>query len=255
MIWYYREQYRNPKAHMLESILFTIIHKMGNTAVILMLAGLTATTSGVAGYQLYKNVSSSALPPQAAQVRVLETSPTTSEPATVTATANQGSTPSNTLAQLLASPTPKPAAATPSPTAQPAATSVPKAAKPATTPTPTPGTSANVQTCIITVFGKTYDVQRLRTTHGGGDIFVCNSDMTTAYQSAHGSNTSRLAAYAVTTSGGQTGQTGQTSGGSTSVSGSHEDDDKDELEEERERTIRVNETGTRDNEREEHDED
>lgn len=235
---------------MLESILFTIIHKMGNTAVILMLAGLTATTSGVAGYQLYKNVSSSALPPQAAQVRVLETNPTTSEPVT----------PSNTLAQLLASPTPKPAAATPSPTVVPAATSVPKAAKPATTPTPTPGTSANAQTCIITVFGKTYDVQRLRSTHGGGDIFVCNSDMTTAYQNAHGSSTSKLTAYAVTASGGQTGQTGQTSGGSTSVSGSHDDDrddddDEEELEEERERTVRVNETGSRDDEREEHDED
>lgn len=53
--------------------------------------------------------------------------------------------------------------------------------------------------CIITVFGVQYDVASLRTTHSGGDIFQCGTDMSATYQARHGTDVTRLRPYRVTT--------------------------------------------------------
>lgn len=54
--------------------------------------------------------------------------------------------------------------------------------------------------CIITVFGIQYDVTPLQTSHTGGNIFVCGTDMTATYQAQHGTDVSRLAPYVLATS-------------------------------------------------------
>lgn len=53
--------------------------------------------------------------------------------------------------------------------------------------------------CIITVFGVQYDVTPLQTSHTGGNVFVCGTDMTTLYQAQHGINVDRLIPYLITT--------------------------------------------------------
>ncbi len=53
----------------------------------------------------------------------------------------------------------------------------------------------NTNRCLVTLFGKQYDVTSLRGTHGGGDIFNCGADMSTIYQNKHGSGLSRVASY------------------------------------------------------------
>jgi len=52
--------------------------------------------------------------------------------------------------------------------------------------------------CIITLFGKQYDVTSLRNTHSGGNVFECGTDMTTTYQKQHGTNISRMQSYLYT---------------------------------------------------------
>jgi cytochrome b involved in lipid metabolism len=58
--------------------------------------------------------------------------------------------------------------------------------------------------CIVTIKGSKYDVTTLRNTHSGGDIFVCNSDMTTTFTNQHGSDLARIKQYLVTTTGTKT---------------------------------------------------
>lgn len=64
------------------------------------------------------------------------------------------------------------------------------------TPFPT-ATSVVSNTCIVTLFGKNYDVTALRQTHSGGDIFQCGTDMSTIYQSRHETDVSRMQPYLV----------------------------------------------------------
>lgn len=73
--------------------------------------------------------------------------------------------------------------------------------------------------CAITLFGKQYDVTNLRSTHSGGDIFNCGTDMTAVYQGRHGGNVSRMQQYLIS-SGGTTSSTTttNTSGGSGTTS-------------------------------------
>lgn len=100
----------------------------------------------------------------------------------------------------------------------------------------TPASVSNLNACIVTLFGKQYDVSRLRSTHSGGDIFTCGTDMTSVYQGKHGTNVNRMQSYAVSTAG-STGSTGASSatgtigrsgatGTSTSIT-RHDDDDDD----------------------------
>ena len=91
--------------------------------------------------------------------------------------------------------------------------------------------------CIVTLFGKQYDVTSLQNSHSGGNVFVCGTDQTALYQSQHGSNVSRMQQYLVTsggTTGSTTGNTGgsSVSGGSTGSRFESEDDGKDEDHEE-----------------------
>lgn len=130
------------------------------------------------------------------------------------------------------------------PTALATNTSV-KSSSPKTITTPVNPTAAapaqqNANTgCIITLFGKQYDVTTLQNTHSGGNIFNCGTDMTASYQSQHGSNVSRMQQYLVTGSASSsTTPSGNTSGGSTNTSGgsvatsSHSSNDDDDEEDE-----------------------
>jgi heme/copper-type cytochrome/quinol oxidase subunit 2 len=77
------------------------------------------------------------------------------------------------------------------------------------TSTPAPQKSASVETnqpaenvpiaktCIITVDGKKYDVEPLRTTHPGGDIYKCGTDMSDVYRGKHGTSVQRIEKYLV----------------------------------------------------------
>lgn len=69
-------------------------------------------------------------------------------------------------------------------------------------PLPPPTSATNPQTgnnrCIVTLSGQQYDITSLLTTHSGGNVFTCNSDMTASYQQRHGTNTSMMQPYLVT---------------------------------------------------------
>ncbi len=100
----------------------------------------------------------------------------------------------------------------------------------------------NSNACIITLFGKQYDVAPLRNTHPGGNIFTCGTDMTTVYQGQHGNDVSRMQPYLVTTNNttGTSGTGGTTNGGNVNTPPAvnpspqprFEDDDNEEHEEE-----------------------
>lgn len=97
------------------------------------------------------------------------------------------------------------------PTVQPTPTTnptFPSASTPTATPTVTPTNTNNANTCIVTLFGQQYDVQSLRSTHSGGDIFQCGTDMSSVYQSQHGTNLSRMQKYLVTNTNGNGTSTG-----------------------------------------------
>lgn len=117
---------------------------------------------------------------------------------------------------------------------------------PIISPTSVPSTNNNVaqnnNSCLITLFGKQYDVFSLQTTHSGGNVFSCNSDMTSTYQARHGTDVSRMQKYLVASTGtaysngtgtGSTGSTGSTkitggTGGTRFGSGSDDDSDVDD---------------------------
>lgn len=54
-------------------------------------------------------------------------------------------------------------------------------------------------TCIITLFGKQYDVAPLQAGHPGGNVFACGTDMTATYQEMHGTDVTIMLPYLVTT--------------------------------------------------------
>lgn len=49
--------------------------------------------------------------------------------------------------------------------------------------------------CLITINDEKYDVEALRSTHPGGDIYVCDTDMTETFNSKHGMDYERLSKY------------------------------------------------------------
>lgn len=86
---------------------------------------------------------------------------------------------------------------------------------------------SSANSCIVTLFGKQYDVTTLRTTHSGGNIFNCGTDMSAVYQGRHGTNMSRMQQYLViggtTSSNGgfnNSGTSGGSTGGNTGTSAS-----------------------------------
>lgn len=60
-------------------------------------------------------------------------------------------------------------------------------------------TASAATPCIVTIFGVQYDVEPLKTGHSGGDVFICNTDMSAVYQGMHGTNVSRMTAFLVST--------------------------------------------------------
>jgi len=52
-------------------------------------------------------------------------------------------------------------------------------------------------TCIITVDGQKYDVESLRDTHTGGDVFQCGTDMSDVFHGKHGNNLQMIQRYLV----------------------------------------------------------
>ena len=61
------------------------------------------------------------------------------------------------------------------------------------------GTAKAATPCIVTIFGVQYDVAPLKTGHSGGDVFICNTDMSAVYQGMHGTNVSRMVGFKVST--------------------------------------------------------
>jgi len=57
--------------------------------------------------------------------------------------------------------------------------------------------SAPATACIITIDGKKYDVQPLRNTHTGGDIFQCGTDMSATFHRQHNDNLQMIQKYLV----------------------------------------------------------
>lgn len=49
------------------------------------------------------------------------------------------------------------------------------------TPSPTPDTR-----CLVQIDGTTFNVSQLRTTHSGGNIFTCGTDMSAIFWNQHG---------------------------------------------------------------------
>jgi len=179
------------------------------TLLVVLFAGTTVATSGAAGVKLYQSVSRSQ---QASAIELPSAPPT---------------------------PTPIVTASAADPTIRPTG-------KPLTFPiAPTPTTVAKTVTanssssnCIITLFGQQYDVTTLRTTHSGGDIFKCGTDMTAVYQNRHGTNLSRMQPYLVSTTANSGSSTGPTVSPTPGPSYHEEDDsDHDESEAEQERYL------------------
>lgn len=86
------------------------------------------------------------------------------------------------------------------PTSTPAESELEKS--PATpSPRPTTPQLPKSNTCVVTIFGEQFDVFPLKKTHQGGDIFICETDMTATYQKQHGTDLSRMAPYRLNISG------------------------------------------------------
>jgi len=83
--------------------------------------------------------------------------------------------------------------------------------------------------CLVTISGIVYNVQPLRSPHPGGDIFVCDTDMTASYQRQHGTNFSQLTPYiytGTTTTTPSIVRTAIVSDDTNSDGYDHEDEDK-----------------------------
>ncbi|MEI6378691.1 MAG: hypothetical protein WCO55_03455 [Candidatus Falkowbacteria bacterium] len=53
--------------------------------------------------------------------------------------------------------------------------------------------------CIITISGNKYDVTSLQSSHSGGNVFDCGTDMTSVYLGRHGRNLNRMQPYLIAT--------------------------------------------------------
>jgi hypothetical protein len=182
----------------MKEILFSFFSDIGQKLVVLMLIGTTALTTGSAVSKLVAN------PSRANEISKFEQErqiPNLTEENSVLGASTDftsgGATPSPTKVNpnqkitLKILPTVIPTAK-PSPKPSVIPTAIPTAKK-------NPVLASNISArCIITLFGKQYDVTQLRVTHSGGDIFKCGTDMTTTYQNQHGTNMNRMANYLYT---------------------------------------------------------
>lgn len=54
-----------------------------------------------------------------------------------------------------------------------------------TQPAPQKQSAAKVSGCLIKIYDGIYDLDKFRSIHDGGDIFQCNTDMTSIFESQH----------------------------------------------------------------------
>jgi|CXWL01.1.fsa_nt_gi hypothetical protein len=195
----------------MKEIIFSWFTNLGQKLAVLLLVGTTAVTTGsavtkIAARNNVLGVSSGA------EVRI--------------GTGGASISPTPTVINPIVKPTANPTA---KPTTRPLPTATP-AGQVSQVVNATPDLSGR---CIITLSGKQYDVTTLRSSHSGGDVFVCDSDMTASYQAKHGTNMNRMARYEVT-AGGQTGVTGGGTTGTDVAGVGSADEEEDEEEDERE---------------------
>ena len=192
-------------AFMINSFLTSFASKLGMT----ILVTSTLVTTGVAVTKVAGNFTDSQIPKQGVEIQqeVAEAVPTE-----VAVT----STPAQVFRQV--QPTKAPVIAVAFPTAAVALKT-----------TPTPGTSSGL--CLVSISGQQYDVTKLASTHSGGNIFKCGTDMTSSYNSKHGTNMSRMSQYIY--NGSAVSNTGTPSTGGTNI-GTNEDHDDDSGQDERE---------------------
>ena len=51
--------------------------------------------------------------------------------------------------------------------------------------------------CVVRIFGQSYDVSVLGSTHSGGNVFNCGTNMDAVYAAQHGTNVSRMQSYLI----------------------------------------------------------
>jgi cytochrome b involved in lipid metabolism len=115
-------------------------------------------------------------------------------------------------------------------TPTPAPTSIPKAT---VTTTKTAAAVDTTNRCIITLFGKSYDISNLRSTHSGGDVFTCGADMTSKYQGKHGSSVSMMSRYAYDPNNPTTVSPSSSGSSSNSIDDDEEEEREDKRNEDR----------------------
>lgn len=235
---------------MIQNIFNVILEKLLPKITVAALIGTTLVTSGVAGAKLLK---------QTAPPDKVSASTFSDESLGLKELPDNGPTPENrtNFAEISGNlPTVKPKAKTP----VSAGSFVFPTSIPAIPTGPSSPNNQNPNACIISLFGKQYDVAPLRSTHSGGDIFACNTDMTAVYQGKHGTNVSRMQPYIYNGNGtsisgsganptGSSGTNGSITGGSQI--GSREDDhdgddesDRIEIQREPEETEHTKQSGS-----------
>jgi len=66
---------------------------------------------------------------------------------------------------------------------------------------PTPKAVLPQSGCVVTIFGKRYNITTLVNSHSGGNVFTCGADMTASYRSRHGTDVSRMNRYLINSNG------------------------------------------------------
>lgn len=164
----------------MEKIIHYLTHNYATVVGLTILTGLTVTSSALGATRIANNIRVDE--PKPAIVRSIAESEDEKTPSPT-----EGTTRTEFIAR---SNSVKTNNASVSPTKTPSPTN-----GPTLSPTPKP-TGTNNQ-CIVTLFGKQYDVTPLITGHPGGNVFTCGTDMTAIYQGQHGTDVSRMQKYLV----------------------------------------------------------
>jgi hypothetical protein len=221
----------------MDKILSRIVSQILPKLLVLFFLGSTMATTGVAGVRLLNKNQQTSMQAQTTAPKVNDDTEEPDPKTTMTPTGTPRPTQTAGGSVRLATTQNTQITTTPLPTAVPLAISNIK-----------PQAAVNANACIIMLFGKQYDVAPLRSTHPGGDVFTCNTDMSMVYQKQHGTDVSRMQPYLITSTGGgaglsKTGSTGSTgqvgvtisSQGQTSITRSDDHETDTESEDETDR--------------------
>jgi len=156
------------------------LSSLGTKLTMILLVASTLVTTGVAVTKVAQSFGIAQIPRQGLSI---ESAPDTETQEEVVE--NIPDQKSQSVAQVVSVKSVKPAVPTVSPKLFP--TSAPIAAVPTTV--------ATNGGCIISLFGVQYDITSLLTTHSGGNVFKCGTDMTALYSSKHGTSVARMQKY------------------------------------------------------------